>query len=102
MAKESVSIKNRDKTNLSEPGKYAVIFHNDDFTTMDFVVMVLVDIFHLSQPEADTVMLKVHHEGKAIVGIYSYDIAQTKSRRAISCARENHYPLRVTVEKANG
>lgn len=77
---------------------YRVIMHNDDVTTMDFVVMVLATIFHKSELEAEAIMLKIHHEGKAVVGTYYYDIAVTKQMQTMRLARENHFPLVVTVE----
>lgn len=82
-----------------EPALYRVIMHNDDVTTMDFVVMVLATIFHKSELEAEVIMLKIHHEGKAVVGTYYRDIAVTKQMQTMSLARENNFPLVVTVEK---
>jgi ATP-dependent Clp protease adaptor protein ClpS len=75
-----------------------VIIYNDDFTTMEFVVTVLVQVFLKSEEEAEALMLQVHHSDKAVVGIYSYDIAVSKMRKATSMAREQGYPLRLTVE----
>ena len=99
MPQENVSIRTRNRIKEKEPEKYAVIFHNDDFTPMDFVVMVLEKIFYKSYTEADKLMLDVHVKGKAIIGYYSYDIAITKTERAIALAREQNYPLRITVDK---
>ena len=93
---QSVKIKVREKPNL--PTEYKVVFHNDDHTTMDFVVMVLMKIFRKSESEATRIMLQVHNEGKGIAGIYSYDIAQTKSDLTMQLARSNGYPLQLTVE----
>ena len=75
------------------------MFHNDDFTTMDFVTMILMHVFYKSEEEALKLMLKVHHEGKASVGIYSYDIASSKAALAMSLARQNGFPLRISVNK---
>ena len=94
------SVKERHHTGIKEPGKYNVIFHNDDFTPMDFVTMVLKHIFHKSEFEAETLMLKVHHEGKAVAGTYTYDIAVTKATDATNVARDNGFPLRISVNKA--
>ncbi len=69
---------------------------NDDFTPMDFVVDVLEEIFFKSAAEAEQIMLKVHHEEKAVVGIYSYDIAKSKAEKAMEKAREEKYPLKLT------
>ncbi len=86
------------RTNLEEPGKYKVIIHNDDFTTMEFVVMILMQVFFYTDDKAEALMLKVHNENQAVVGIYTYDIAYSKARKATRMARENNYPLRLTVE----
>jgi len=98
MAKEQSQLKERQRTNLREPRRYKVIIFNDDFTTMEFVVMILVQVFLKSQAEAEALMLQIHHSDKAVVGIYSYDIAVTKTRKATTMAREQDFPLRITVE----
>ena len=98
MPQEQSSIRERQRTNLQEPRRYKVIIHNDDFTTMDFVVMVLKQVFFLSEEHAQALMLKVHHSSYAVVGIYTYDIAVSKAKKATNLARENGYPLRLTVE----
>ena len=98
MPQEQSNIKERQKTIYKEPRRYKVIIHNDDFTTMDFVVKVLRDIFFMNEQDAETLMMQVHNTGQAVVGIYSYDIAQTKSQKAIEMARENGFPLRLSVK----
>ena len=98
MPKEQSSVRERQRTDLREPRRYKVIIHNDDFTTMDFVVMVLMTVFHKSQAEAEQLMLQVHHSDKAVVGIYSYDVAQSKIQRATMMAREEGFPLRLTCQ----
>ena len=98
MAREQSKIKERQRTNLKEPKRYKVIIYNDDFTTMEFVVMILVQVFLKSEGEANALMLQVHHSDKAVVGIYSYDIAVSKANKAMRMAREQNYPLRLTVE----
>ena len=99
MPKEQSQIKERQKTNIREPRRYKVIIHNDDFTTMDFVVMVLKEVFFLSDENAQALMLQVHHSSKAVVGVYTYDIAMSKARKATTMAREQGFPLRLTVEE---
>lgn len=84
-----------------EPKQYLVIFHNDDFTTMDFVVMVLMRIFRKSETDARRIMLEVHIKGKGVAGRYTYDIAKTKANQTMRLARSNGYPLRLTVEPEN-
>ena len=98
MAKEQTSIRERQRTDLREPRRYKVTIYNDDFTTMEFVVMILVQVFLKSEEEAEALMLKVHHSDKAVVGIYSYDVAVSKARKATNMAREANFPLRLTVE----
>ena len=78
-----------------------MIIFNDDFTTMEFVVMIRVQVFLKSEEEANALMLQVHHSDKAVVGIYSYDIAVSKARKATNMAREQNFPLRITVEPEN-
>ena len=98
MPQEQSQIRERQRTNIREPRRYQVIIHNDDFTTMEFVVMVLKEVFFLSEENAQALMLKVHHSSKAVVGVYTYDIAMSKAHKATNMAREQGYPLRLTVE----
>ncbi len=98
MPQEQSSIKERQRTDLREPRRYKVTIYNDDFTTMEFVVMILTQVFFKSQTEAETLMLQVHHSDKAVVGIYSYDVATSKVRKATTLARDAGFPLRLTVE----
>ncbi|MCR4741574.1 MAG: ATP-dependent Clp protease adaptor ClpS [Treponema sp.] len=80
------------------PPEKKVVFFNDDFTTMDFVVDVLISIFNKPEEEAESLMLKVHKEGQAIVGSYTYDIAVSRANLTKQLARKNGFPLRVEVE----
>lgn len=90
----------RERERLREPRRWAVIFWNDDFTTMDFVVQVLTEVFLKPAQEAEMLMMKVHEEGQAIVGTYSYDIAASRATDATKMAREAGFPLRITYEEA--
>lgn len=92
----------REKTriNIREPKRYRVVMHNDDFTPMDFVVEILMDIFRKDGPEAERLMLMVHESGRAAVGAYPYDIAITKVETALGRAKDEGYPFRMTVEEA--
>ena len=98
MAKEQSGVRERQRIDLREPRRYKVTIFNDDFTTMEFVVMILKTVFFKSETEAEALMLQVHHSDKAVVGIYSYDVATSKVRKATNMAREQGYPLRLTVE----
>lgn len=77
---------------------YRVCLLNDDYTTMDFVVEVLVVVFHKSPVEATKIMLDVHQKGKGIVGVYTYDIAVTKVAQVEEMANESEYPLKAVIE----
>lgn len=85
---------------LKEPDMYRVVLHNDDFTTQEFVVEVLVKVFHKSVVDATRIMLNVHRNGTGQVGVFTYDIAATKVRQVHKMAREREYPLKCTIEKA--
>ncbi|MCR4583076.1 MAG: ATP-dependent Clp protease adaptor ClpS [Prevotella sp.] len=98
MAKEQSSTRSRERTNLREPRRYKVNIWNDDFTTMEFVVKVLITVFFKSEAEAEALMLKVHHSEKAVVGVYAYDVALSKIDKATMMARNEGYPLRLTCE----
>lgn len=92
--------KERTNHRVKEPKQFNVVMINDDFTTMEFVVEVLMDIFHKDQLSAETIMMQVHKNGKAIVGKYPYDIATTKVATALSRAKAEGFPFRMTVEEA--
>lgn len=81
-----------------EPRLYRVILHNDHYTTMEFVIMVLMNIFHKGAAEATRVMLDVHRKGHGICGIYPYDIAVTKTNQVRQMARINDHPLQCSYE----
>ena len=85
---------------LKEPGDYAVILLNDDYTTRDFVVDILKIIFHKNHEEATRIMLNVHHDGRATVGVYTWDVANTKADQVHTIAKQYDYPLRCIVEEA--
>lgn len=89
----------REKVRIAMPRKYKVVFHNDDYTTMEFVTEVLRQVFNKPVDEAVALMMKVHREGQATVGVYSYDVAMTKASMAMSMARNEGFPLRVTCEQ---
>ncbi|RKX74216.1 MAG: ATP-dependent Clp protease adapter ClpS [Spirochaetes bacterium] len=85
---------------LKEPEMYRVVLHNDHYTTMDFVVEILMVIFHKPPIEATKIMLDVHRKGRGYVGVYPYDIAATKVLQVRKMAREHEFPLKCTMEKA--
>jgi ATP-dependent Clp protease adaptor protein ClpS len=83
-----------------EPPLFKVLLHNDDFTTMEFVVWVLESVFGMAEEQAIQVMLNVHLRGVGVAGIYTFEIAETKVDKATSMAREQEFPLLVTMEQA--
>lgn len=88
------------KTRLEKPPLYKVLVHNDDFTTMEFVVYVLQTVFQMNEAEAIAVMLQVHTEGVGVGGIYTYEIAEMKAEKATRLAQANEFPLLCTVEES--
>jgi len=86
------------ETKLEKPKLFKVLLHNDDFTTMEFVVFVLQYVFNRSDADAITIMLKVHKEGIGIAGIYPYEVAKTKSEKTMNLAKAREFPLLCTVE----
>ena len=84
---------------LEEPQLFKVLLHNDDYTSMDFVVDVLVNIFHKTPVQAEQIMLQIHEKGKAICGVYSFEIAQTKAQQVKQKAKQNEFPLLATIEE---
>lgn len=85
---------------LEEPRMYRVILHNDHYTTMDFVVEVLMQVFHKAAAEAVKIMLDVHRKGAGVCGVYIYDIAVTKVAQVHQMARQKEYPLKCSCEEA--
>ena len=81
------------KQKLNKPKQFEVILLNDDYTTMEFVVEVLRQFFHKEFQAAEAIMLKIHIDGEAVCGIYSYDVAQTKVTQVIDYSRQNEQPL---------
>jgi ATP-dependent Clp protease adaptor protein ClpS len=91
-------IKKKKKTKTIDIRSWNVVFYNDDKTPMEYVVMVLVKIFNYSTEKANTTMLKIHEEGKAVIGTYTFELAEQKAAETITSARNNGYPLKVEIE----
>jgi ATP-dependent Clp protease adaptor protein ClpS len=90
----------RSQQDVKEPPMYKVLLHNDDYTTMEFVVQVLMLVFHKPIETATQIMLSVHQQGIGMCGLYTYEMAETKVETVIRMARENGHPLKCTMEKA--
>jgi ATP-dependent Clp protease adaptor protein ClpS len=93
-------IADRSRKKLQEPQDYRVILLNDNYTTMDFVVEILITVFQKSEGEANRIMLDIHRKGQGLVGLYPWDIAQTKAERVHAEAAKREFPLRCIVEQA--
>lgn len=92
------SVKSESKKKTEKVRRWKVVFHNDDYTTMEFVVEVLKRFFHKTDTEAVHIMLTVHKTGAAVAGVYTRDVAETKAQEVMSYARENGMPLLLTTE----
>lgn len=84
---------------IKEPPMFKVLLHNDDYTTMEFVVHVLMYVFHKPVEQATRIMMDVHKRGIGLCGIYVLDVAETKVETVTRLARENGHPLKCTMEK---
>jgi len=84
---------------VKEPSMYRVLLHNDDYTTMEFVVEVLVHIFHKTIEDATRIMLNVHEKGIGVCGVYTFEVAETKVDTVHSIARDHGFPLKCSMEK---
>jgi ATP-dependent Clp protease adaptor protein ClpS len=84
---------------IDEPSMYKVLLHNDDYTTMEFVVEILMLVFNKSPEEAVKIMLNVHHKGIGVCGVFSYEISETKVKTVNALAMQNGFPLKCTMEK---
>ena len=94
---EKISSETEDE--LTEPPLYKVFLHNDDFTTMEFVVNILIFVFNKSVEEATQIMLNVHNQGVGLCWIYSFEVAETKVEMVSNEASRNGFPLRCSMEK---
>jgi len=93
-----VATKTRPKT--KKPAMYRVILMNDDYTPMEFVVMILMGIFQKTQEDATKIMLNVHQNGVGVCGVYTFEVAETKVAQVLDAAKRGQHPLKCTLEKA--
>lgn len=94
-----VKIDEKVKQTIQEPKRWKVIFLNDDYTPMEFVIQVLQEIFKHSQDTATNITMQIHNEGSGIAGVYSFEIAEVKAVEATTLARSNGFPLQVKMEE---
>jgi len=87
------------RDDVREPPMYRVLLHNDDYTTMDFVVEIIMLVFNKSPEEAVNIMLNVHRKGIGLCGVYTYEVSETKVETVHAIAREHGFPLKCTMEK---
>jgi len=100
MSDTAVKIRETTSTNIKEPSKWKVIVLNDDYTPVEFVIIMLMAVFKHSQEQATSLTMKIHNDGSAVAGLYTYEIAEQKTIDATNMARENGYPLQLKVEEA--
>ena len=97
--KLATKVEEKAKNLLKKPKMYKVYLLNDDYTTMDFVVDILIKIFHKSYEEAERIMLEIHKKDRGLCGVYTYEIAETKIAQVHKHARENGFPLKAYMEE---
>ncbi|MDC0886682.1 ATP-dependent Clp protease adapter ClpS [Altererythrobacter sp.] len=95
-----IGIATKTRAKPKKPSQYKVLLLNDDYTPMEFVVLVLKRYFKMSMDEATQVMLHVHQKGVGVCGIFPYEVAETKVNQVMDFAKQNQHPLQCTLEKA--
>jgi ATP-dependent Clp protease adaptor protein ClpS len=95
-----LNVATRTRTRTKKPTPYRVLMLNDDYTPMEFVVLVLQRFFRMNMEQATQVMLHVHQKGVGVCGVFSYEVAETKVGQVMDFARQNQHPLQCTLEKA--
>jgi ATP-dependent Clp protease adaptor protein ClpS len=99
---ENVATETKPEKKLKKPTLYKVLLHNDNYTTREFVVAVLKEVFHRSETDAVQIMLHVHYNGIGVAGVYTYEVAETKIKIVEAAARDNGFPLRLSMEPEEG
>jgi|TARA_R110002124_G_scaffold130784_1_gene292717 ATP-dependent Clp protease adaptor protein ClpS len=92
-------VETKDRHKVSPPSKYKIVLHNDDFTPMDFVSALIMEVFRKQKAAADVITLMIHHKGKGIVGTYPKEIAEMKVKRCHDYVKAYEHPLLITMEK---
>jgi len=99
LTKQKETVESHGHEEIDEPSRFKVLLHNDDYTTMDFVVMILQSVFNKDVETATEIMLNVHKRGVGVAGIYSRDVAETKVAVVHELSRKNEHPLKCTMEE---
>jgi ATP-dependent Clp protease adaptor protein ClpS len=99
MASEQTKTGTRSQTRLQYPAKYNVVFHNDDFTPMEFVVSLLVEVFDRTLEQAKAITIQIHETGQGVAGTYYHEIAEQKQQETVVLSRHNGHPLKVTLKE---
>lgn len=99
---ENVVTETKPEKKLKKPTLYKVLLHNDNYTTREFVVAVLKEVFHKSETDAVQIMLHVHYNGIGVAGVYTYEVAETKIKIVEAAAQDNGFPLRLSMEPEEG
>jgi len=97
---QTVVPESKSSERLQRPKRFAVVFHNDNYTPMDFVIFILSSIFHKSAEDANQIMMEVHKKGRAVAGVFSFEIAETKLSRSDALAQSSGFPLLLSIEPA--
>ena len=97
---DDISVATVERTKVKKPSNYNVIFFDDDNTPMDFVVLVLMQLYHHTHDDAHAIMLNIHNTGSGVAGTYSYEVATQKRDETIIIARAHGYPLLVEIDEA--
>ena len=97
---EQTGVTAKSRSKVQQPALYKVLMHNDDYTTMEFVVEMLARVFHKAPAEANRIMLNIHYKGLGICGVFPFEIAETKVARVHSLAKEAGHPLKCSLEEA--
>ena len=98
-SEHDVGVVTESQKQVKKPPLYKVLLHNDDYTTMEFVVYILQTVFHKSEPDAVRIMLAVHQQGVGVAGVFTYEIAEAKVNKVTQLARAKEFPLLCTLEE---
>jgi ATP-dependent Clp protease adaptor protein ClpS len=99
MASEQTKTGTRSETQVQYPSKYNVVFHNDDFTPMEFVISLLVEVFDQSLEQAKAITVQIHESGQGVAGTYYHEVAEQKQQESVVLSRHNGHPLKITLKE---